>query len=232
MSSVLAKCPTYPIYLLCNFQHEAWMLFSFQCFQTWVEFVLPEWHLCNPQQTCFHFDSPNDRKRKLGKLMYYSFKVHRNGWQLIVTAQTQLHAVLDSSNIDIEVKVEVNLRPTVSRSASLGVRHPSKIRDQFFFLLEISLRQLRGCYFVAPSLTRRRVCNLLYNCFWALPEQSLLGRSPAELRPYFTVSSETPPTWRARFPYLYPPGIGRPSYTPGALGSLFVASYDSQVCQF
>jgi hypothetical protein len=26
--------------------------------------------------------------------------------------------------------------------------------------------------------------------------------------PYFTVSSETPPTWRARFPYLYPPGTG------------------------
>jgi hypothetical protein len=24
-------------------------------------------------------------------------------------------------------------------------------------------------------------CNLLYNCFWASPEQSLLGRSPAEL---------------------------------------------------
>jgi hypothetical protein len=33
--------------------------------------------------------------------------------------------------------------------------------------------------------------------------------------PYFTVSSETPPTWRARFPYLYPPGTGWPSYTPG-----------------
>jgi hypothetical protein len=30
-----------------------------------------------------------------------------------------------------------------------------------------------------------------------------------------TVSSETPPTWRARSPYLYPPGRGWPSYTPG-----------------
>jgi hypothetical protein len=29
------------------------------------------------------------------------------------------------------------------------------------------------------------------------------------------VSSETPPTWRARFLYLYPPGTGWPSYTPG-----------------
>jgi hypothetical protein len=36
----------------------------------------------------------------------------------------------------------------------------------------------------------------LYNCFWALPGHSLWGPSPAELRPYFTVSFETPPTWK------------------------------------
>jgi hypothetical protein len=39
--------------------------------------------------------------------------------------------------------------------------------------------------FLAPSLRRGRVSNLLYNCFWALPEQSLLGRSPAELTAIF-----------------------------------------------
>jgi hypothetical protein len=50
----------------------------------------------------------------------------------------------------------------------------------------------------------------LYNCFWALPEHSLLGRSPAEL-----LSHLRPPTWRARSMYLYPPGTGWPSYTPG-----------------
>jgi hypothetical protein len=33
--------------------------------------------------------------------------------------------------------------------------------------------------------------------------------------PYIPISSETPPTWRARSPYLYLPGTGRPSYTPG-----------------
>jgi hypothetical protein len=48
------------------------------------------------------------------------------------------------------------------------------------------------CLYGAPSLTRGRVCNLRY-----------------------TVSSETPQTWSARFPYLYPPGTGWPSYTPG-----------------
>jgi hypothetical protein len=51
--------------------------------------------------------------------------------------------------------------PYVSRPACLGVKHPFGTRDQFFFLLEISFRQLRVYYFVAPSLTRGRVCNLL-----------------------------------------------------------------------
>jgi hypothetical protein len=68
---------------------------------------------------------------------------------------------------EVEVEVEVNLRPVVSRPVSLDVRCPFETRDQFFFLLEISFVQLRVCYFV---------------------------------------SSETPPTWRARSPYLHPPG--------------------------
>jgi hypothetical protein len=61
----------------------------------------------------------------------------------------------------VVIKVKVTLRPTVSRPVLLGVRHPSGTRDQFFFFLEIFFRQLRGCYFVAPSLTRGRTCNLL-----------------------------------------------------------------------
>jgi hypothetical protein len=71
--------------------------------------------------------------------------------------------------------VAVNLRPIVSRPVCPDVRRPSGSCDQFFFLLEISFRQLGVCNFVAPSLTKGRVCKLLYNCFWALPEQSLLG---------------------------------------------------------
>jgi hypothetical protein len=61
----------------------------------------------------------------------------------------------------LEVEVEVNLRPTVSRPVCLGVRHPSGTFDQFLFLLEIPFRHLRVCYFVATFLTRGRVCNLL-----------------------------------------------------------------------
>jgi hypothetical protein len=79
-----------------------------------------------------------------------------------------------------QVCVEADVRPVC-----LGVRHLSGTCDLFFFLLEISFIQLRVCYFIAPSLTRERVCNLLYNCFWALPEQSLLGRSPVELTAIF-----------------------------------------------
>jgi hypothetical protein len=61
-----------------------------------------------------------------------------------------------------EVEVEVKLRPTVSRPVRLGVRHPSGTRDQFYFLLSIFFTLLRVCYFVAPSLTGGRVCNLLF----------------------------------------------------------------------
>jgi hypothetical protein len=115
-------------------------------------------------------------------------------------------------------EVEVNLRPTVSRPVCLGVRRPSGTRDQFFFLLEIFFKQLRVCYFVAPSLTRGRVCNLLYNCFWAFPEQSLLGRSPSELTAiFYCLISDSPNlegqvlvfiSPRNRVVQLYPRALG------------------------
>jgi hypothetical protein len=48
-----------------------------------------------------------------------------------------------------------------------------------------SVWRLRVSWCGAPSLTRGRVCNLLYNWFWSLPEQSLSGPSPAGLRTIF-----------------------------------------------
>jgi hypothetical protein len=39
-------------------------------------------------------------------------------------------------------------------------------------------------------------------------------RVPRDSWPYFTLRFETPPTWRARSPYLYLPGTGWPRYTP------------------
>jgi hypothetical protein len=58
-------------------------------------------------------------------------------------------------------EVEVNLRPTISRPVCLVVGCPSGICDQLFFLVEITFRQLRVYYFVAPSQKRGRACNLL-----------------------------------------------------------------------
>jgi hypothetical protein len=75
-------------------------------------------------------------------------------------------------------------RQSVGQSVLVPGNHLGPVTN-FVSLLEIFFRQLRTCYFVAPSLTRGRVCNLRCNCFWYLPEQSLLGRSPAELTAIF-----------------------------------------------
>jgi hypothetical protein len=52
-------------------------------------------------------------------------------------------------------------------------------------------------------------------------------RVAQNLQPYFTLSSETPPTWRVRFPIYIPQEQGGP-VVPPALCSLHVASCDSQ----
>jgi hypothetical protein len=110
---------------------------------------------------------------------------------------------LDRTNLNRwtpHIEAKVNLRPTVSRPVCPGVRRPSGIRDQIFFLPEISFRQLRVCYFVAPSLTRGLVCNLPYNCFWALPEQSRRTHG------HILLSHLRLPQPGGPGPHLYPPG--------------------------
>jgi hypothetical protein len=57
--------------------------------------------------------------------------------------------------------------------------------------------------------------SVAYNCCWASSAQPFSGSSPAGLTTlFYSFRVETPPTWRARSPYLYPSGIGWPSYTP------------------
>jgi hypothetical protein len=77
--------------------------------------------------------------------------------------------------------------------------------DQFFVLLVIFFRQLHVCCFVVPSLTRGRVCNLLYNCVWALPEQSRLGRSVAELTAIFYCLNWDSPNLEGQVPVFISP---------------------------
>jgi hypothetical protein len=128
--------------------------------------------------------------------------------------------LLDSCLSDIEV--QVNLRPIV--------RRPSGTHNQFLILLEISFRQFQACYFVAPSLTRGRVCNLLYNCLWTLPEQSLLGRSPLELTVISYCLIWDSPNLEGQVPVFISPTYKVAQLYPRALGSLSVAFYDSHGC--
>jgi hypothetical protein len=122
------------------------------------------------------------------------------------------------------VEVEVNLRPTVSRPVCPGVRRPSGTRDQFFFLLEISFRQLRLCYFVAPSLTRGRVCNLLVQLLLGLARAATLGSKSRRTHGHILLSHLRLP----QVPVFISPRNRVAELYPQALGSLFIASYDSQ----
>jgi hypothetical protein len=77
---------------------------------------------------------------------------HQSVFRSLATATV----CLENRRFDTEVEVEVEntLRPTVS----LGVRLPPGTRHQFFFSLRFFFRHFR-VYFVAPYLTRGRVCN-------------------------------------------------------------------------
>jgi hypothetical protein len=66
----------------------------------------------------------------------------------------------------------------------------------------------------------------LYNCFWVLPEHSLLGRSPAELTAIFDCLIWDSPNLEGQVPIFISPGNRVAQLYLRSLGSLFVASYD------
>jgi hypothetical protein len=116
---------------------------------------------------------------------------------------------------------------TDGQSASLcWCQATIRARDQFFFLLEIFFRQLRVCYFVAPSLSRGRVCNSLL--LLVSPAQSRSGLSPEGLKTIFDCSN----SWdflnlKCQVPVFISPR-NRVAQTY-ARALLSVASYDSQI---
>jgi hypothetical protein len=105
------------------------------------------------------------------------------------------------------LEVEVKLRPTVSRLVYHGVVLPSGTHDQIIFFC---LENWGFLDVERPLWTENGSVINSYSCFWALPEQSLPGLSPAGLRIicYCLI-------WHSRPPCFYPPGTGWPSYSPG-----------------
>jgi hypothetical protein len=104
--------------------------------------------------------------------------------------------------------------------AHLGPETNFSLSLKFFF------RQLRVCYFVAPSLTRILVCNLLVQMLLSLTRAIALGLKSRTTHRHSLLSHLRLPqpggpvfiSLRNRVAQLY----------PRVLGSLFVASYDSQ----
>jgi hypothetical protein len=139
-----------------------------------------------------------------------------------LTTASDLNWSVCLQSLSILVRFKVMLWPTASQPVCLGVRHPSGAQDQVF----ITVRQLQVCWCGCPLWWEDR--SVVYNCCWPLPAQSFSGPSSAELMTVFCcLRLKTPPTWRARSPYLYPPGRGRPSYTPRHWVPS-VTSYESQ----
>jgi hypothetical protein len=76
----------------------------------------------------------------------------------------------------------------------------------------------------------REDCSVIYSysCFWSLPKQSLSGPSSAELMTLFYCLVWDSPNLGGQAPVFIFPRNGVAQLYPWALGSLFIATYDSQ----
>jgi hypothetical protein len=105
--------------------------------------------------------------------------------------------------VKVKIKVTVTLRLAVYHlSVLLGVK-PLESHDQNFFQLNPRCNNP----YVTSSLTRGCVCRL--QLLLVLASAVILGPEfPWTQTTFYCISFETSPNWRARSPYLYPPGTG------------------------
>jgi hypothetical protein len=117
------------------------------------------------------------------------------------------------------------IRPTVSRSISLGVKPNLRRKTR---LLLLSCR----CWFVDVGRPLwREDGSVIYSCYWVSPAQSFLLPSAAGLTIIFYYHRfETPPTWRVRSLYFISPRVRVAHLYPQVLGWLFKFTSKSKLC--
>jgi hypothetical protein len=147
-------------------------------------------------------------------------------WHVGSQSNTPLHFLLVSF---FEVEVEVNSRPTVSRSVGQSASlswWESHLCPMTRFLL--SLWRLPVSWYEAPSLTRGWVCNLLVQLLLGLARVVTLGSKSRRTHGHILLYHLWLPNLKGQVPvFIFPRNRVAPLH-PRALGSLFVASYDSR----
>jgi hypothetical protein len=95
---------------------------------------------------------------------------------------------------------------------------------KFFFLLEISFRKLPVCNFVAPSLTRGRVCTAV-QLLLGLARAVTLGSKSRRIHDHILLFHLKLPNLEGQVLVFISPRNRVAQFYPRALGSLFVTSY-------
>jgi hypothetical protein len=114
------------------------------------------------------------------------------------------------------------LRPTVSRPASLSVKHSPGTQDQIL----ITVRQFRVCSCGAPSLTRKRVRRL--QLLLVLARAVILGSESRGTHDHILLYQiRDSPILEGQVPVFISPRYRMAQLYPQALCSFFLASYDS-----